>query len=119
LPGDSKPLVLGQVVETLSPTSKPVNGKKNDPMMPVAWIKTFTSDSGKTARVFTTTMGAATDLTHAGTRRLLVNAVYWTLGLEDKIPAESDVSIVGEYNPHPFGNNKFIKGVKPEDVTSR
>jgi Trehalose utilisation len=119
LPGDSKPLVLGQVVENLSPTGKPVEGKKNDPMMPVAWVKTFTGESGKPARIFTTTMGAATDLAHAGTRRMLVNAVYWTLGLEDKIPSESDVSIVGEYSPHPFGNNKFTKGVKPEDVTAR
>jgi hypothetical protein len=36
LPGDSKPLVFGQVVENMSPTGEPVNGKKNDPMMPVA-----------------------------------------------------------------------------------
>jgi type 1 glutamine amidotransferase len=119
LPGDSKPLVLGQVVEDLTPTGKPVAGKKNDPMMPVAWVKTFTGESGKPARVFTTTMGAATDLASPGTRRMLVNATYWTLGLEDKIPAESEVSIVGEYTPHPFGNNKFTKGVKPEDVTAK
>jgi hypothetical protein len=119
LPGDSKPLVLGQVVENLTPTGKPVEGKKNDPMMPVAWVKTFTGESGKAARVFTTTMGAATDLVSPGTRRMIVNATYWTLGLEDKIPNESDVSIVGEYNPHPFGNNKFTKGVKPEDITAK
>ncbi len=119
LPGDSKPLVLGQVIDTMTATGKPVDDKKkNDPMMPVAWVKTFTGESGKPARVFTTTMGAATDLVSPGTRRMLVNATYWTLGLEDKIPAESDVSIVGEYNPHPFGNNKFTKGVKPEDVTA-
>jgi len=33
LPGDSKPLVLGQVVESLKFDAKPVEGKKNDPMM--------------------------------------------------------------------------------------
>jgi type 1 glutamine amidotransferase len=114
LPGDSKPLVLGQVVEDMTPTGKPVAGKKNDPMMPVAWTKTFTGESGKPARVFTTTMGAATDLASPGTRRMLVNATYWTLGLEERIPAESDVSIVGEFKPTPFGNDKFTKGVKPE-----
>ena len=97
LPGDSKPLVLGQVVADMTPAGKPVEGKKNDPMMPVAWVKTFTGESGKPARVFTTTMGAATDLESAGVRRMLVNAVYWTLGLEDKISPESDVSLVGEY----------------------
>ena len=119
LPGDSKPLILGQVIDDMTATGKPVAGKKNDPMMPVAWVKTFASPSGKTARVFTTTMGASADLQSAGTRRLLVNATYWAVGLEDKIPAESDVSIVGEYTPHAFGNNKFTKGVKPEDLGAK
>ncbi len=82
-------------------------------MMPVAWVKTFTGKSGKPARVFTTTMGAATDLESAGIRRMLVNAVYWAVGLEDKIPAESDVSLVGEFHPHTFGNDRFTKHVKP------
>jgi hypothetical protein len=119
LPGDSKPLVLGQVIDTMTATGKPVDGKKNDPMMPVAWTKTFTGESGKPARVFATTMGAASDMQSEGTRRLLVNATYWTLGLEDKITAESDVSIVGEFTPHSFGNNKFTKGVKPSDLVGK
>ena len=114
LPGDSKPLVLGQVVADMTPTGKPVVGKKNDPMMPVAWVKTFTGESGKPARIFATTIGAATDLESPGVRRMLVNAVYWTLGLEDKISPESDVSLVGEYKPRPFGFNGAAKGVKPE-----
>jgi hypothetical protein len=114
LPGDSIPFVLGQVVTDMTPAGKPVEGKKNDPMMPVAWAKTFTGESGKPARVFTTTMGAATDLESEGLRRLLVNAVYWTLGLEDKIPAKSEVSLVGEYKPRQFGFNGAAKGVKPE-----
>jgi type 1 glutamine amidotransferase len=114
LPGDSKPLVLGEVVADMTPTGKAVAGKKNDPMMPVAWAKTYTGDSGKPARVFATTMGAATDLESNGVRRMLVNAVYWTLGLEDKISAESDVSVVGEFKPRPFGFNGAAKGTKPE-----
>ncbi len=114
LPGDSKPLVLGEVVADMTSTGKPVQGKKNDPMMPVAWVKTFTGESGKPARVFATTMGAATDLESPGVRRMLVNAVYWTVGLDDKISAESDVSLVGEYKPRPFGFNGAAKGVKPE-----
>lgn len=115
LPSDSKPLILGQVIDTMTADGKPVTGKKNDPMMPVAWIKTFTGKNGKSARVFTTTMGAAEDLVSAGTRRMLVNASYWAVGLEDKIPAESDVSIVGTFKPHHYGNNKFTRDVKPSD----
>jgi type 1 glutamine amidotransferase len=114
LPGDSKPLVLGQVVADMTPSGKPVDGKKNDPMMPVAWVKTFTGAAGKPARIFTTTMGAATDLESPGVRRMLVNAVYWTLGLDDKITPESDVRLVGAYKPLPFGFGGAAKGVKPE-----
>ena len=36
------------------------------------------------------------------------------VGLDDKISPESDVSLVGEYKPRPFGFNGAAKGVKPE-----
>jgi type 1 glutamine amidotransferase len=118
LPGDSRPLVLGEVTETLLPDSKPVEGKKNSPMMPVAWTKTYTSekDKSKTGRVFTTTMGASQDIVAEGTRRMLVNACYWALGMEKQIPARSDVDIVGEFKPSPFRTNGFVRGVKPSDL---
>lgn len=117
LPGDSKPLILGQVLKGMKPTDPPVEGKKNDPMMPVAWAKTFTGKAGKPARVFTTTMGAATDLENEGLRRLLVNAAYWAVGLDDKIPETADVAIVGEYKPEFYGFIKDYKGsVKPADL---
>jgi hypothetical protein len=116
LPGDSLPLVLGQVTETLEDTSKPVEGKKNDPMMPVAWTKTYKSESGKVARVFTTTLGAAEDLLWEGTRRLIVNAAYWCLSMEDKIPEQSKVDLVGEFKPRRFKFGGYAKGVKPEDL---
>src|SRR4029077_14100326 len=95
--GDSKPLVLGQVLEGMKPTDEPLAGEKNDPMMPVAWVKSYTGDSGKTARVFATTMGASQDLENEGLRRLLVNATYWTLGMEDRLPEKANVELVGEY----------------------
>jgi hypothetical protein len=116
LPADSQPLVMGQVLEGMNSTDKPLAGPKNDPMMPVAWVKTYTGESGKTGRVFATTMGASQDLLSEGTRRMLVNATYWALGLDDKIPDKSDVAIVGEYKPLPFGFGTFKKGVKPADL---
>lgn len=115
LPGDSKPLVMGQVLQGMKPTDPPVEGKKNEPMMPIAWTKTFQTESGKTGHAFTTTMGASQDLLSEGLRRLLVNACYWAVGLEEKIPAKANVDIVGEYKPRPFGFNGFEKGRKPED----
>lgn len=111
----STPLILGEVTETLESTSKGVAGKKNEPMMPIAWTKTYKSPSGKEARVFCTTMGAATDLLADGVRRMIVNSVYWTLGMEDKIPEKSNVAIVGEFKPTNFGFNGYVKGKKPAD----
>lgn len=119
LPGDSKPLVLGQVLEGMKTDSKPVESKKNDPMMPVAWVKTYLGKAGKSARVFNTTMGASQDLQSEGLRRLLVNASLWSLGLEDKISPALKVDIVGDFKPTPFKFGGFKKGVKPSDLVEK
>lgn len=116
LQGDAKPLVMGQVLEGMKPTDKPIDGPKNNPMMPVAWTKTYTGSAGKASKVFCTTMGASQDLLSEGMRRMIVNAAYWCLGLEDKIPAKNNVEIVGEWNPTKFGFNGAKKGVKPADL---
>jgi hypothetical protein len=116
LPGDSQPIVLGQVLEGMNADDKPVVGKKNDPMMPIAWTRSFTGKSGNTSRVFTTTLGCAEDLESEGVRRLLVNASYWGLTMEDQIPAKAKVDIVGDYEAHPFGFGKFTKNVRPADL---
>jgi type 1 glutamine amidotransferase len=115
LPGDSKPMILGQVLTGMQPADGPVEGPKNDPMMPVAWTKSFATESGKSARVFATTMGAATDLESEGLRRLLVNAAYWCLGMEDKIPQRANVVLVGDYDPTDYGFGGYRKGVRPAE----
>ena len=115
LPGDSQPLVMGQILKGMKFEDAPLEGPKNDPMMPVAWTKSYKSESGKVARVFTTTMGAATDMEAEGTRRLLVNAVYWAVGLEAKIADKSNVELVGEFKPTKFGFGGFVKGQTPAD----
>lgn len=114
LPGDSRPLILGQVLEGMSPDDPPVPGKQNHPMLPIAWVKTYTGARGRTARVFTTTMGASQDLLNEGLRRMIVNACYWALGMEDRIPARANVDLVGEYHPSPFGFGLYRKGLKPD-----
>jgi type 1 glutamine amidotransferase len=115
LPADAKPLLLGQVLAGMKKDSKPVEGKKNDPMMPVAWTREVKSASGKPARIFTTTMGAATDLENEPLRQLLVNAAFWAMGKEGEIPEKAEVAIVGEYKPTKFGFKGYIKGKKPAD----
>ena len=110
--GDSKPLIMGQVLVGMNPIDKPNPEKK---LVPVAWTKTYTGELGKAARVFTTTMAHGGDFKSEGFRRLLVNACYWCMAMEDKIPAKSKVDIVGRYSPNPIGMGGHKKGLKPSD----
>ncbi|HEX3152150.1 MAG TPA: ThuA domain-containing protein [Gemmataceae bacterium] len=115
--GDSKALVMGQVVSGMKFDDKPLAGAKNEPMMPVAWVKSYQGAEGKSGRVFTTTMGASQDLVFEGSRRMIVNACLWSLGLDKEIPEKTNVEIVGEYNPTRFQFVKEWKGTtKPADL---
>jgi hypothetical protein len=67
--------------------------------------------AGQTNKIVCTTMGAATDLSNEGLRRLVVNGVFWGLGLE--VSAMADVSTVGTYEPLLYGFNGFRRNVKP------
>ncbi len=119
LPADAQVLVWGQVLSGMKPTDPPVEGGKNQPMMPLVWLRDYTGDKGKTCKVFTTTMGAAVDLENEGLRRLLVNAAYWAVGLEKKMPARANVDYVGDYQPGGFGFGKFKPGLRPQDLELR
>jgi hypothetical protein len=110
------PLLLGQVLSGLKPDDAPVPGRLNTPMVPVAWTNSYTTPSGKTARVFVTTMGAADDLLSEPLRRLLVNATLWAVGREQKISPELNVDLVGDYDPHSYLSETYTKGVKPSDL---
>ncbi len=116
LPADARVLVGGQVLSGMKPADPPVEGRKNDPMMPLVWWRQYTGQSGKSSTILTTTMGAAVDLQNEGLRRLLVNACYWSTGLEKEIPAKANVDYIGQYQPSWFGFAKFKPGVKPEDL---
>lgn len=122
LPEGCTPLLLGQVLQGMTPADAPVEGeqmngkwkkmvKVNDPMMPIAW--TYQRPIGARGRVFTSTIGGAmaggSDFANEAMRRMLVNACYWTLGLEERIPEKADVAPVEESNP-------FHRGVKPSDA---
>lgn len=116
LPPTCHPLLLGQVLSWVGSDSDPVQGQVNDPMMPVAWTNSYLGTNGKTARVFTTTMGSADDIENEPLRRMLVNATYWAVGLESKIPAKANVALVGTYRPHSFLSEVYTAGVKPSDL---
>ena len=114
LTDDAQVLVWGQVLIGMESSDDPNLDK---PKMPLAWIKTYTGDEGKTSRVFCTTMGASGDLENEGLRRLLVNSCYWCMDMENQIPAESQVDYVGEYTPTFFGFGTYQKGMRPSDFS--
>lgn len=114
-PEGCDPLLLGAVLTGMKETDPPVDGPKNNPMMPVAWTKGWKTPSGQNSRIFCTTMGCSQDFENEAFRRLLVNATYWGLKMEEKLPAKASVEIVGEYKPSPYGFNGFQKGKKPQD----
>lgn len=109
--GDSTAIVLGQPLKGLKPTDVP-NEKK--PPLPIAWTKTWTGRTGKTARVFQVTMGSGEDFLNEGLRRLLINASYWCLNMEKVIPEKSNVDIVGTYKPSKSDVKKHIIGRTPK-----
>jgi hypothetical protein len=131
LPGDSQPIILGQVVNRkgeydendafygMRPTDDEVAEvnprqknipKINDPMMPVAWTKTYQIPNGKPGKAFTSTVASSTDLVSEGVRRLIVNASYWAMDLE--VPEKADVTLVGDYQPTAYGFKE--KGYWPD-----
>jgi hypothetical protein len=122
LPEGCQPILLGEVLQGMRPedaavTGAQMNGKwkkmveVNNPMIPIAW--TWARPVGEKGRVFTSTIGGSmaggSDFANEGMRRMFVNACYWALGLETKIPDKADVSI----EPGPPA---IRRGVKPSEV---
>lgn len=111
LPEGCTALVLGQPLMGRNYDDAP--NLKKEPL-PVAWFKTWKTSKGKDARVFHSTMGSGKDLQSAGLRRMIINAVYWCMGLEEGITAERSVDIVGTYEPLASGFNYEKLGVVPK-----
>lgn len=81
LEGDCVPLLLGEAVHS---------EQKKQETEPVAWTKTH-----RGGKVFFTTLGNPKDFEVESVRRLLVNAVYWSLGRE--VPERAVVDIPPGY----------------------
>ena len=122
LPGDSKPIILGQVIDRAGEfdeddvfyglresdhqvaTDNPASKKDydpNDPMMPIAWTKSYKLPGGVEGKSFTSTIGSSSDLLNSGVRRLLVNACFWLVG--EEAPSEANVDLVDAYRPSAYG----------------
>ena len=109
LPEGCVGLLMGQPLTGRLPDDPP-----NEELipLPVAWVKSWTGGAGLSARVFHSTMGSARDFQSAGLRRLLTNAVYWCVGLEEHIRPDSNVELVGPFEPLPSGFDYEKLGVR-------
>jgi hypothetical protein len=123
-PADAKILLRGQVLKGMTPTDEPASYDKkratdkamqnvNEPMMPIAWTREVKNAAGKTNKILCTTMGAATDLTSEGLRRLVVNGVFW--GLDLPVPEKADVAYIDDYQPLMYGFNTYRAGLRASD----
>ena len=106
-------LAKGQILDGMRPDAPAAEDKE---VLPVAWVREYTADSGKKGRVFTTTHGASEDLLNEGFRRMLVNACLWAQGMAKSIETDAEVGFVGPYQPTTFRFGGYAKGVKPSDL---
>ena len=111
----STALVWGQPLMGRKQTDEP--NPKLEPL-PVAWFKNWETSEGKKARVFHSTMGSGTDLQNPGLRRLIVNAVYWGMGMEGDISPTRSVDVVGVYAPLESGFDYKKIGVVAKPVSA-
>ncbi len=112
LSGDSTPILLGQPLEDWTSEAKPVAEKTPQP---IAWTKSYTGAMGKTARVFTSTMGHGDAFKIEAFRRMLTNACLWCMNLEDAIDPSFNMDIPGDYHPGPVGAKGLKPGILPQD----
>lgn len=108
--GDCERLLIGEALKTS-------HAGKHDrfPITnPVAWTKTHLGANGHRGRVFFTTLGHPFDFKDESMRKLALNAIFWALGLEDKIPSEgANADLIAPYEPNNSGVGGYKKDLKP------
>lgn len=112
LPESANVLVFGQGTVALDPDSDLIWEKA---LMPIAWTKPYQLEGGKQGMAFASTMGASLDFRSEGLRRLVINAAFWLIGMEEDIDPEMNVDFVGTYEPTMFGFDTFRKGMRVSD----
>lgn len=110
-PIDGEILTIAQPLNGMTPDS-PADESK--PPMPSEWTRSYTSSTGKTARVFTSLYGTPEDILNDGYRRMLVNGCFWALGLEEAIRPDANIAFLGPFKPNTYGNGSHARGIKPE-----
>lgn len=108
-----KVLARGLILNGMTPNSEPDLTKEE---MPVAWVRDYKIEGGTTGKAFTTTHGASEDLLSEGFKRMLINACFWGVGLENEIKVNNNIEFVGKYSPTTFNFKGYKSNVKPSDL---
>ncbi|MFK5921953.1 MAG: ThuA domain-containing protein [Verrucomicrobiota bacterium] len=111
---DCKILAMAQPLNGMQADSKVASELK---AAPGAWTRTYQGKNKTHGRTFTSTYGASDDILNEGYRRMLINACFWAAGLEEKIQAKADISLVGPYHPT-WLNAADPHFAKPETLSS-
>ncbi|MEO0414070.1 MAG: DUF6797 domain-containing protein, partial [Verrucomicrobiota bacterium] len=123
---DCEVLVHGQVLDGMEKDSAPLGPKpyehmpkslsedakgKNDPLMPLAWTSEYRIPEGRRGIAFHTNIGASQDFAHEGTRKHIVNGVYWLFGIT---PPQGGcaVDLVGDYQPTEYKTKTSAEWLK-------
>lgn len=108
-----EPLTHTQPLTSMDPNSEP------DPEKPAvisSWKFSYKNKAGEAQRVFHSTQGASQDILDDSYRRLIINGIFWSVGLEGEIKADNKIDFIGEYTPSKFGLKSWKKNVKPSDL---
>ena len=103
----SQPLVNMDPKGEADPKKKPV---------PSTWTYSYKGKDGNPNRVFHSTQGASEDLLDVNYRRMAINGIFWSVGLEAQIKATNSIDFVGPYNPTTFKFGGHVKNQKPADL---
>ena len=60
---------------------------------------------------------ASEDLLDLDFRRMLINACFWSCGLESRITPDLNADFVGTFQPSPFRFEGHRRNVKPGDLS--
>lgn len=108
----SWPLVMAQPLRSMDADSEP-----HAALYPVPAVWTRTRDVGEKGRVLACMHGSSLDLLDSDFRRMLVNACFWALNLEEEITPDLNIDFVGPFEPTLFASYAWKRGVIPAQLS--
>ncbi len=108
----SWPLVMAQPLQSMDADSEP-----HPALAPVPAVWTRKRDVGEQGRVLACMHGSSLDLLDSDFRRMLVNACFWALNLEEEITPDLNIDFVGPFEPTLFASYAWKRGVLPTDLS--